>query len=453
MPLFLNRHPTTPEQEVGKSMKSLDILFSSLVLCISSLPLILLILTLQRDPAVAVNPPLDQTQINAIQQLLIDHDPRRLLASEFQEVRLTEPELNALTAYVKNSNPVLAPVNVHTDLIQNGASMALSIPVSVLGMLRYFNITLHFSHVDDGLSLTAVNAGALNIPAPLLAPLRNTVLARLRQDANFQLVSAFVDSLHVQSIDDEQVIIWLDWQGDNLQQLEEQARQVFVSAREAERLEFFHNRLVETLAALPAGVTSIRLNDLFRPLFLYASLNTAGGADPVAENRAVFIVLTAYLTELELDQLIGNDITLAVPTQVKVIVESREDLARHVTSSAAISAAAGAAMAEVLSVYKEVHDARYRTGFSFTDIAANQAGTLLGVLASRSQEDAMLFQDHMKDSLSESDYMPALGTYDGMTEAQFIEQFGSRDSDAYRQRLQEINDSILQRPFYGAFAD
>lgn len=434
-------------------MKSLDTLFSSLVLCISSLPLILLILTLQRAPAVADNPPLDQSQINEIQQLLIDHDPRRLLASEFQEVRLTEPELNALSAYVKNSNPDLDPVNVHTDLIQNGATMALSIPVNILGMLRYFNISLHFSHVDDGLSLTAVNAGALNIPAPLLTPLLSTVLARLRQDPNFQLVSTFVDSLHFQSIDEDQMVILLDWQGDNLQQLEDQARQVFVSAREAERLEFFHNRLVDSLATLPVGVSTISLNDLFRPLFLYASINTAGGADPVAENRAVFIVLTAYLTELELNQLIGSDVTLAVPKQVKVIIESREDLARHVTSSAAIAASAGATMAEVLSVYKEVHDARYRTGFSFTDIAANQAGTLLGLLASRSQEDAVLFQDNMKDSLSESDYMPVLGTYDGMTEAQFIEQYGSLDSEAYRQRLQEITDSILQRPFYGAFAE
>ncbi len=71
-------------------------------MCISSLPLILLILTIEKNPAMPANPPLDQAQVAEIQQLLIDHDPRQLLASPFQEVRLTESELNALATYLKN---------------------------------------------------------------------------------------------------------------------------------------------------------------------------------------------------------------------------------------------------------------------------------------------------------------------------------------------------------------
>ena len=110
-------------------------------------------------------------------------------------------------------------------------------------------------------------------------------------------------------------------------------------------------------------------------------------------------------------------------------------------------------MAEVLSVYKEVHDSRYRTGFSFTDIAANQAGALLGTLATRSEADARLFQDMMKGSLSETDYLPQQGTYDGMTEQEFIDQYGSTDSPAYLQRLEAITDSIVALPFYQAFSN
>ena len=432
-------------------MKFLDALLASVVLCISSLPLILLLLTLQQDSAVPANPPLDQAQVREIQQLLIDNDPRQLLASPYQEVRLSENELNALITYVKNSNPQVDSLNIHADLVENGANVKLGIPVAAAGFLRYLNLTLYFSHEEDRLVLTSMDAGALGIPRTLMSPLREAVTMQLGHDDNYQLVAAFIDSLHFQSVSDERMVILLDWHEDDLQQLENQARQVFVSSRESERLLFYQDKLAETIASLPPGVNRIRLNDLLRPLFLFASLNSASGADPIAENRAVFITLCAYLTDLELSQLIGTDVDYPLPREVEVIIETREDLARHVVSSAAIAASAGAAMAEVLSVYKEVHDSRYRTGFSFTDIAANQAGQQLGTLASRSRADALLFQEQMKTSLSESDYIPPLGRIDGMTEAEFTARYGSRDSEAYRQRLQEINDSINSRPFYQAF--
>jgi len=434
-------------------MKVLEILIGSIALCVSSLPLILLLLTLQQNPSVPKSPPLDQAQIREIQQLMIDHDPRQLLASDYQEVRLTENELSALTTYVKNTNPTLAAVNIHTDLRQAGASIRLSIPIAMLGLQRYVNLDLRFRHVDDALALASVDAGALSIPAPLLAPLREAVNARLAEDQNYQLVASFFASLDFQSITEDNVVIVLNWQGDNLRQLEDQARQAFVSAREARRLKYFHDKLAATLAELPADIRRIGLNDLLRPLFLYASLNSAGGADPVAENRAIFIVLTAYLTELELPQLIGTDTVLAEPRRVRIVIENREDLAQHVVGSAAIAASAGAAMAEVISIYKEVHDSRFRTGFSFTDIAANQAGSLLGMLATRSDRDARLFQDIIKDSQASTDYLPPVGTYDGMTEAEFIEAYGSRDSEAYQARLAEITDRIATSPIYARFGN
>jgi len=124
-----------------------------------------------------------------------------------------------------------------------------------------------------------------------------------------------------------------------------------------------------------------------------------------------------------------------------------------VVGSAAIAASAGAAMAEVISIYKEVHDSRFRTGFSFTDIAANQAGSLLGMLATRSGRDARLFQDIIKDSQASTDYLPPVGTYDGMTEAEFIEAYGSRDSEAYQARLAEITDRIATSPIYARFGN
>lgn len=433
-------------------MKTFDILLASIVTCISSLPVILFLLMVQAEPDVASNPPLDRAQVNEIQQLLIDHDPRQLLASDYQEVRLTETELNALLTYLKNNNPALKSINIHVDLADSRANVMLSIPMEIMGFVRYFNLTLGFDQNEDRLSLQQLDAGALSLPSILLSPMTQALGARFEQDSNFQLVKTFFNSLHFQSIDEQRIVILLDWQADNLQELEDQARQAFVSAREARRLLFYQEKLVETAAAFPESVSTVSLNDLLKPLFLFASINSAGGADPVAENRAVFIVLSAYITDFSLEQLIGSNREVPTPRNLVVAIERREDLARHVIGSAAIAASAGATMAEVLSVYKEVHDSRFRTGFSFTDIAANQAGTMLGMLASRSREDALLFQEQMMDSDSATDFLPSLGTYDGMTEAEFIDLYGSRESQAYQERLEEITGSIAARPFYQAFS-
>ncbi len=434
-------------------MKIFDNFFSSLFLCITSLPIILLLLMFAKEPTVAPNPALDLEQVNRIQQLLIDNDPRQLLASDYQEVRLTQDELNALVTYLRNSDPALSVLNITTLLAENTAIVLLSIPVSVLGMQPWLNLSLHFVQNDGVLTLEQVDAGSISLPSPIMKALRQSVSSRLAQDENFQLLTSFMASLHFQSITEERMVILLDWQEENRRLLEDQARQVFVSAREAERLLFFQSKLADITANLPAEIKSVALNELLRPLFIFASLNTAGGASAIAENRAIFIVLSAYLTDLELSQLIGNDATMASPRKLDVVIERREDLARHVVSSAAIAASAGATMAELLSVYKEVHDSRYRTGFSFTDIAANLSGAMLGTLSSRSEDDARRFQELMTTLDTELDYLPALGTYDGMTEEEFLERYGSRESEEYLQRLQEITDSISARPFYQNFTN
>ncbi len=294
-------------------MKIFDNFFSSLFLCITSLPIILLLLLFAKEPAVAPNPALDLEQVNRIQQLLIDNDPRQLLASDYQEVRLTQDELNALVTYLRNSDPALSVLNITTLLAENTATVSLSIPVSVLGLQPWLNLSLHFVQREGALTLEQVDAGAISLPSPIMKALRQGVASRLAQDENFQLLTSFMASLHFQSITEERMVIMLDWKEENRRLLEDQARQVFVSAREAERLLFFQSKLADVTANLPAEISSVALNELLRPLFIFASLNTAGGASAIAENRAIFIVLSAYLTDLELAQLIGDDTTMTAP--------------------------------------------------------------------------------------------------------------------------------------------
>jgi len=254
------------------------------------------------------------------------------------------------------------------------------------------------------------------------------------------------------SLEEQSVRLSLDWQQENLDSLQDHARQAFVNAEETERLLRYHQQLVEISYNFPLQTTTVGLNDFLRPLFAHAAIATANGANPVLENRAVFIIMTVYLSDLELGQLTGDSVPPDQPREIRLVIDSRQDIARHVVSSAAIAASAGVTTADVLSVYKEVHDARYRTGFSFADIAANQVGAAMGRIASHNPDDARLFQELMQSSLTEADYMPALDGFDeGLTEQEFADRYGDRNSPAYQAKLEEIAVSVASRPLFLEF--
>ena len=56
---------------------------------------------------------------------------------------------------------------------------------------------------------------------------------------------------------------------------------------------------------------------------------------------------------------------------------------RHLLISAARAAEGGGPLSDAIGVYKEVSDSRGGSGFSFNDLAADRAGTRLGLRARR----------------------------------------------------------------------
>jgi hypothetical protein len=176
--------------------------------------------------------------------------------------------------------------------------------------------------------------------------------------------------------------------------------------------------------------------------------------NPVAENRAVLQALAVYVNDENIGQLIGTDAasTVTAANFIEVRLQRRQDLAQHVMSIAAISASAGASLAQLLSTTKEAYDARYRSGFSFSDLTANSVGVAMADFATRDPESALKFQRRMIALEAESEYMPPVGNNrDGLTEADFSEQYTDRNSDEYRQRLEQIQELIYQQSLFQNF--
>jgi hypothetical protein len=186
-------------------------------------------------------------------------------------------------------------------------------------------------------------------------------------------------------------------------------------------------------------------------LFAAAAEKTLAGSDPIAENRTAFQTLAIYLNQESIAQLIGEE--AAAEIELAPFIEPRlfrrQDLAQHLVSIAAITASAGADLAQMLSTTKEAYDARYRSGFSFSDLTANSVGVTMAQLATSNPETAKIMQGRLADLQNESDYMPQVGNNrDGLSETDFNAMYTDRSSPQYAHRLAEIQTLIDSRPLF-----
>lgn len=427
------------------------LLSRALVLLFLSTPLILVILAIEPQADTTDNVDLSEGQLANIQQLLIDNDPRLLINTDNQAIQLNENELDSLLNYFKSNFPALRNAAISSSIDLGKISFSASIPVQAKPFGNFVNVNVTAIQAGNFISIETIKIGSIHIPVRLSAPLIKLMQNTLQEDGNYQLFTTLLDSIKQTSLQENNLSITLNWQSDNIENIRNQARQIFISSEEIDRMLRYHEQLSAISHSFPADTRNVSLNDFLKPMFTSASINSAAGADPRAENRAIFIVMTAYITELRLEHLIGtfDENIISTPRPLKVVVQSRRDIPRHIVSSAAIASSAGVSVAKILSVYKEVHDSRYRSGFSFSDLTANQVGSLLGKLSDRTT--AVQLQSLMSQSQQETDYMPVVTRFDGMTEKEFIARFQDRDSEQYQQRIAEIEKDIAQRPFFQAF--
>ena len=105
------------------------------------------------------------------------------------------------------------------------------------------------------------------------------------------------------------------------------------------------------------------------------------GGDIGAEHRAAIIVMAFYVNGKGLGAIIPAARQWPTPLPLGVTLADRGDLAQHFTISAALAATAGSPLADAVGLYKELDDSRSGSGFSFSDLAADRAGTRFGALA------------------------------------------------------------------------
>jgi hypothetical protein len=223
-----------------------------------------------------------------------------------------------------------------------------------------------------------------------------------------------------------------------------QLRKLVDEAVGKERLVPYHERLV-TAVNESGSRRFIRLDQLFQPLFRTA-LERSQENDPALENKAVILLLATYVNGYDL--LLGSGSgTAALPERV-VLLRKRQDLSRHFLTSAALALAGHRSFADMIGMAKELNDTHSGSGFSFTDLAANQAGTLFGKRASSSRY-ARKIQRILSENAEEAVFLPDLSDLpENLHDPDFQERFGDIYSSEFGRYKRLIEERIARLPLY-----
>jgi uncharacterized protein YfiM (DUF2279 family) len=404
-------------------------------------PAVLLYTGVQQEALVQSAAAARPQDVDRIQTLLRQHDPRDLRDGETRTLTVSERDLNlGLRSVLPLAQWQRSQLALDRGL--GRVNYSLKLPANPLG--NYFNLSVSVKEDAGELTLDQVQVGELNLPGWSLAPL--VLFADNTLKRRFVEYRGAREALQAVSLQPGEMSVTYRWDRQLAKQLEQRGREVLLPAADRERALAYYRVLADTSRTVGARAS---LDQLLKPLFASASRRSADG-DAAAENRALFLVLGTVLNRSSVYRLVGGNAADLEPGHryVQWTLHGRGDLAQHFGISAAITAAGGGVLADSIGVFKELDDSRGGTGFSFADLLADRAGVELASAAVG--RDAQRIQTAMSaKALRESDFMPAInGLPEGLMEMEFKQRYRDLDDARYAQVKGELETRIARLPIY-----
>lgn len=392
----------------------------------------LLALASQARPTVQRVQAFETADIERALQLLRRHDPRRQRTGVVRALALQTADIELLLQHAVTRVPGLATA---VELGTDRALLRISLPAPPPLSGRWFNIEVDFVRGRSLPDVRAWRLGRLPLPASAAWPL-------LRAAAERHLALTDTDALFdvIRGVDfrPSHLVVFYAWREDTADRL----RTALVPAQEQQRLRAYNDRLATWAAAqgtAPSGPLSGPVAALFS---LARERSSADARLALEESRAALLTLTLYATGMRLSSLLPAAAQWPLPRPIAVTLAGREDLARHYLVSATLATEAGRPVADAIGVYKELADSRGGSGFSFTDLLADRAGTRLGQLALR---DPIGLQQRLAGVRSEGDLLPSLhGLPEGLTAEDLQRRYGGVGAPAYERVLADIDARLMR---------
>ena len=408
--------------------------------CLLSLVLAALVVLpwLMLDDAPAIEPPAQfrRTELAWVKALLQKHDPRRQPPDVIHSIRLDEDELNRLLNYAVELRRVSG---IAAELTPGTATLTATLAVPRNPFGRYLNLTAEVAEAPDGIRIRGLQLGSLPLPGALADGVARVAHRWLRRDETY---AALADAFARVSFDENQATLDYRWHPELLTQLERKSADLLIAPDEQARMVAYAEQLDDLVKRHPHG-SSVPLASVMAPLFASAQ---ARGGDTAEENRAALTALAAYLSGISLPKLLqGDSASIRRAPRVLLSLHGRRDFAEHFVLSAALTVNGGSRLANALGLVKEEEDATHGSGFSFTDLAANRAGILLGERVTGPAADRV--QRKLAAARSDADLLPDFRDLpEFMPQAEFDRRFGPIGSARYQRVIDGIDARLAAHP-------
>ena len=412
----------------------------------------ILLVTLETEPTIPDNRPLTSREISALENLILNLAPESLSEPSLANIAMDVSDISLLLRHSLQLTNLSDTWNVRVLAEEKTINYDLNWKLPLESIPLYINFKGSFRQENDQLKLYELGVGNLQIPnswtGHLIKFVESTVLD---SSSTYKTIERFLKKVTIKSIASSEINIQLEWEPDFLSELSDHAQRWLISSDDKERIVRHYLLINDMVTTIPLDVRAISMTKLLETTFAAVYENSVAGADPLAENRTLLQTLAIYVNNEDIAKLIGADAASDLPTArfIEVRLFRRQDLAQHVASVAAITASLGPELAALLSTTKETYDARYRSGFSFSDLTANSVGVALASRAMQDRDSAIEMQKRLSELKAESDFMPEVGNNrDGLPESTFNAIYADSSSAEYVQRMNEIREAIEAKPIF-----
>lgn len=381
-------------------------------------------MALSEQPAVSERLELSHRDITRAKRILRDHDPRNLRTGSRRQVRIDQQDLELAIHYLAQT---FGQIHTQIQLGDRRATLIASRHLAAIPKRPYLNAKIELRETDGELQLTRLRVGELTVPPWLARELLKIAVKTVATERQARLLRATIQDLRLGPGEVRLSYIWNPALLDELEAL--------VHPDEKLALRAYQSELTGISRTRPERLTDV-LTSLFQLARQRSRIN-----DPITENRAALTVLAAWASGRRLP-LVSHQ-TQARPSRFAARLGGRGDLAQHYLISAALAAASDTRLANAVGLQKEIADSGGRSGFSFSDLAADMAGSRLGQLATISVSSAKEIQARLAATPKERDLLPEVADLpDNLSQTEFGRRYQSIESDAYQALVKNIEQRI-----------
>jgi hypothetical protein len=326
--------------------------------------------------------------------------------------------------------------------------MSVQLPGNPFG--EYLNLVAQIRQSSEGIGIDRISMGPLSYSGHWLLPLAAQLADVLLRDSQSSLLLKGVRSMQIEG---DTAFLNVSPPSDvkaSLKQAVSTLQAYRFPVGEEKRVTHYYDLLARE-GEWGSG-RSQSLSRYLSPLMGEAAKRSVRGS-AVAENRAAIWALNIYFSNGEFETLIGKLVSSQrelVRSPSDLTLAGRQDLVAHFLSSAAIALASQQGISIAVGEFKELLDSGYGgSGFSFVDLAADRAGIQFVSLATASEAQARQLQEQILANAGEVSFFPdTSGLVEGLSDAQFRQQYGDVESERYRQQVELIDQRIARALIY-----